>query len=66
MALRADRILELNGEHPAVQAMEKARIEDSVKAEKYAKILFDQAVLIAGLTIDDPTEYTDLVCELMQ
>ena len=66
MALRADRILELNGEHPAVQAMEKARVEDSAKAEKYAKILFDQAVLIAGLTIDDPTEYTDLVCELMQ
>ncbi len=66
MALRADRILELNAAHPAVQALEKARIEDSAKAEKYAKILFDQAVLIAGLTIDDPTEYTDLVCELMQ
>ena len=66
MALRADRILELNADHPAVQALERARTEDSVKAEKYAKILFDQAVLIAGLTIDDPTEYTDLVCELMK
>ncbi|MBR2483975.1 MAG: molecular chaperone HtpG [Oscillospiraceae bacterium] len=66
MALRADRILELNAAHPAVEALEKARIEDSAKAEKYAKILFDQAVLIAGLTIDDPTEYTDLVCELMK
>ena len=66
MALRADRILELNAAHPAVEALEKARVEDSAKAEKYAKILFDQAVLIAGLTIDDPTEYTDLVCELMK
>ena len=66
MELRADRILELNAAHPAVEALEKARIEDSAKAEKYAKILFDQAVLIAGLTIDDPTEYTDLVCELMK
>ena len=66
MELRADRILELNAAHPAVEALEKARVEDSAKAEKYAKILFDQAVLIAGLTIDDPTEYTDLVCELMK
>ena len=66
MALRADRILELNAAHPAVEALEKARVEDSAKAETYAKILFDQAVLIAGLTIDDPTEYTDLVCELMK
>jgi molecular chaperone HtpG len=66
MNLRADRILELNAEHPAVMAMETARASEPEKAEKYAKILLDQALLIAGLPLEDPTEYTDLVCSLMQ
>ena len=62
----ADRILELNTEHPAVQAMEAAMTSDRAKAELYAKILYDQALLIAGLPLEDPSEYTDLVAELMK
>lgn len=64
--MKADRILELNAEHPAFAALEKAITEDRTKAEKYAKILYDQALLIAGLPIDDPAEYADMVCELMK
>ena len=60
------RILELNTDHPAVQAMEAAMTSDRAKAELYAKILYDQALLIAGLPLEDPSEYTDLVAELMK
>ena len=64
--VKADRILELNTDHPAVQAMEAAMTSDHAKAELYAKILYDQALLIAGLPLEDPSEYTDLVAELMK
>ena len=41
----------LNTDHPAVQAMEAAMTSDRAKAELYAKILYDQALLIAGLPL---------------
>ena len=64
-SIRADRILELNVEHPVFLTLEKAVAEDSEKAAKYAKLLLAQAQLIAGLPLEDPSAYTDLVCELM-
>ncbi len=64
--IHADRILELNTAHPAVKAMEAAMETDRAKAELYAKILCDQALLIAGLPLDDPSGYTDLVAQLMK
>ena len=60
------RILELNGEHEAVKAMQLAIGTDETKAESYAKLLYAQACLMADLPIDDPVEYTKLVCELMK
>ena len=39
---------------------------DPAKAKKYATLLYDQALLIAGLPLEDPSGYTDLVCELMK
>ena len=65
-AIRADRILELNVEHPAFAALENAVTSDPEKAKKYAQLLYSQALLIAGLPLEDPSAYTDLVCELMQ
>ena len=65
-ALKADRILELNVEHPAFQALESAVEADPEKARKYASLLYSQALLIAGLPLEDPSGYTDLVCELMK
>ena len=64
--IKADRILELNVEHPAFAALEAAVTEDPEKAKKYAKLLLAQAQLIAGLPLEDPSAYTDLVCELMK
>ena len=53
-------------EHPVFAALESAVSADPEKAKKYAKLLYDQALLIAGLPLDDPSGYTDLVCELMK
>ena len=65
-AIKADRILELNTQHPAFAALESAVTADPEKAKKYATLLYDQALLIAGLPLEDPSGYTDLVCELMR
>ena len=59
------RILELNADHEAVKAMEKAMTEDPVKAKDYAQLLCYQAQIMAELPIDDPFAYTELVCKLM-
>ncbi|MBQ9458892.1 MAG: molecular chaperone HtpG, partial [Oscillospiraceae bacterium] len=64
--MKADRVLELNTKHPSVMAMETALLTDRAKAELYAKILYNQALLIAGLPLDDPSAYTDMVAELMK
>ena len=64
MGMKAKRILEVNVDHPAFAALEAARASDSEKAKKYAQVLMNQAKLIAGLPIDDPSGYTDLLCSL--
>ena len=65
-AMPVGRILELNPEHAAVKAMEKAMTEDALKAKDYAQLLCCQAQLMAQLPLEDPAEYTRLVCKLMQ
>ena len=66
LGLKAKRILEINVDHPAFLAFEAARLTDPERAKKYAEIFYNQAQLIAGLPIDDPTAYTDLLCSLWQ
>ena len=65
-AFPVGRILELNPEHSAVQALQRAMTEDPVRAKDYALLLMYQAQLMADLPIDDPAAYTELVCKLMQ
>ncbi len=64
LKVKAKRILELNIRHPAVRALDAARRSDPERAKKYANILYNQALLIAGLPIEDPSGYTDLICSL--
>ena len=66
MATDSGRILELNAQHPVFQKLELAVAQDPERAKKYVKILYYQALLIADLPLENPTEYTDLVCELLQ
>ena len=66
LGMKAKRILEINVDHPAFIALQTARITDPEKARKYVQILYNQACLIAGLPISDPSGYTDLLCSLWQ
>ena len=65
-AFPVGRILELNPEHEAVKALQKAMTEDPVKAKDYAQLLCYQAQLMAELPLEDPYAYTELVCKLMK
>ena len=60
------RILELNPEHEAVQALQNAMTADPVLAKDYAQLLMYQAQLMAELPLEDPVAYTQLVCKLMK
>lgn len=63
---KTSKVLELNPDNPAFEALKTAfAAEDKDKAAKYAEIMFNQALLIAGLPIEDATHYCDLVCSLM-
>ena len=64
--MKADRVLELNADSPVFAAL-KAAVEsgDTAKVEKYSKLLYGQAAMLAGLPIADPAEYAQLVCSLM-
>ena len=59
-------VLGLNADSSAFAAMKNAMSTDKELAAKYAKILYDQALLIAGLPLEDPSEYSDLVCSLIK
>ena len=63
--MKAQRVLELNMNHSAVKAMESLIQTDIDKARKYAEVLYCQALLIAGLPLENPSAYTDLVCSLI-
>ncbi len=63
--MKAQRVLELNLSHHAVRTMEELIQTDIEKAKKYAEVLYCQALLIAGLPLENPSEYTDLICSII-
>ena len=60
--VKAKRILELNSDHPLIDALSKV---DSTKVSNYAKLLYNQALLIEGFTIEDPIEFSNSMAQLM-
>ena len=66
MKIKAKRILEVNVDHKAFLSIDVNRITDPELAKKYCEILYNQALLIAGLPIDDPSAYTDMLCTLFK
>ncbi|MBM6915028.1 molecular chaperone HtpG [Gemmiger sp. An120] len=65
--VKSDKVLELNAQHPVFAVLKAAQESgDTEKLEKYTKLLFDQALLIEGLPIEDPVAYAQAVCELMK
>ncbi|MCC8122885.1 MAG: molecular chaperone HtpG [Oscillospiraceae bacterium] len=64
--LRADQILELNPDSEAFAALRSAMDTDRERAKTYVELLYQQALLIAGLPLEDPVAYAALVCSLMK
>lgn len=61
----SSKVLEINPDHPVFESLKKAFDSDKDKLEKYSKLLYDQALLIEGMPVDDPVEFSNLVSELM-
>ena len=59
------RILEVNAEHPLLQRLQKCVQDDAETAKKLTELLYAQGLLMANLPLEDPTAYSDLVCELI-
>ena len=65
--MQSTKVLELNPNHPVFAALQAAQTAgDSDKVAKYSELLYDQALLIEGLPLEDPVAYAQLVCELMK
>lgn len=63
--IKAEKILEINTNHHVFKALEDAYQNDKDKLKLYTDVLYNQALLIEGLPIDDPVEFTDNICKLM-
>ena len=63
--IKAEKALEINPEHPIFEKLKELFANDKDKLSEYTKLLYDQALLIEGLSIEDPVEFANLVCGLM-
>ena len=64
--IKAEKVLEINPSHPIFETLRKLHADgDKDKIAKYAKMLYGQALMIEGMPIADPVEFSNLICELM-
>ncbi len=63
--IKAEKVLEINTNHDVFKALKEAYINDKEKLKLYADVLYNQALLIEGLPINDPVEFTNNICKLM-
>ncbi|GAA0722465.1 molecular chaperone HtpG [Clostridium malenominatum] len=63
--IKADKVLEININHNIFKALKEAYEKDEEKLALYTNVLYNQALLIEGLPIDDPVEFTNNICKLM-
>lgn len=63
--MKANRILEINPNHPIFKLLQDEFKKDAKKVDQYASLLYNQALLIEGLDIENPVEYANQICELM-
>ena len=65
MGIKAETVLEINEKHPISNKLKKLYKKDKDEFDKYTKILYSEARMIAGLPIDNPTEISKLICEVI-
>ncbi len=63
--IKADRVLEINPEHEIFETLKQLNENDKEKLNKYSELLYNQALLIEGMPIENPVEFSKLICELM-
>ena len=63
--IKAQRVLEVNPEHPVFQKLESLRTADPEKLKLYAEILYDQALLVEGIALEDPADFAQKLCQIM-
>ncbi len=64
--IKADKVLEINVNHPVFKAVKEAHESNKDKFNLYTDVLYNQALLIEGLPIADPVEFTNNICKLMK
>lgn len=64
-SVKADKVLELNVNHEVFQSLKKAYDSDKEKLALYTNLLYNQALLIEGLPVTDPVEFTNDICKVM-
>lgn len=64
--IKAEKILELNAHHDVFKALKEAYENDKDKFALYTNLLYNQAILIEGLTLEDPLEFTNNICKIMK
>ena len=62
---KAERVLEINANHKIFETLNSLFVTDKETVAKYAKLLYSQALLIEGFPVEDPVEFSNLICELM-
>jgi len=63
--MKADKVLEINTRHDVFQALKEAYEKDPDKFRLYTELLYNQALLIEGLPVEDPVEFTNNICKIM-
>ncbi|TCI76948.1 molecular chaperone HtpG [Exiguobacterium sp. SH0S1] len=63
--MKAEKVLEVNADHAIFQTLQRVYTEDEAKAKQYTDLLYQQALLIEGLPLEDPVAYSNAVCALM-
>ena len=63
--LKSEKVLEINPKHKLFEALENLYNDNDPDLEKYAKLLYSQALLIEGFPIENPVEFSNMMCELM-
>ncbi|MBT3318890.1 MAG: molecular chaperone HtpG [Clostridia bacterium] len=64
--MKADKVLEINTNHEIFAVLKSAEIEDKDKLSLYTQLLYNQALLIEGLSVADPVAFTDDILKLMK
>ena len=65
LGIKAQTVLEINEKHPIAKKLKELYKKDKDEFKKYTKILYSEAKMIAGLPIDNPTEISNLICEVI-